>query len=167
VIRRWMPDDIDFLWEVLYLSLHVADGADPFPRAVLNEPAIAHYLAGFGERDGDDAVIAVDGQSERIGAAFCRRFTSDDPSYGFVDENTPELSMALVGRWRGRGVGGELLMTLLEDHPRMSLSVDPANVSARALYRRMGFVDVGSNGGSITMLRLSDAAVRDGPDGSP
>lgn len=152
-IRCWTSDDRDFLWEVLYLSLHVPDGADPFPRSVLSQPAIAHYLTGFGERDGDDAVVAVQGDGEQMGAAFCRRFSTDDPSYGFVDEDTPELSIAVLARWRGRGAGRSLLTALVDAHPRMSLSVDPANFVARTLYRRMGFVDIGTAGSSITMLR--------------
>lgn len=137
---------------MLYQSIHVADGESPPPRSILNEPSIAHYLSDFGGHDGDDAVIAYDSVTP-VGAAFCRRFTSDDPSYGFVSADVPELGMAVVAHWRGRGVGRALLMHLLDRHPILSLSVDNDNVTARHLYQSLGFVELRVDGTSVTMIK--------------
>ncbi len=76
--------------------------------------------------------------------------------YGFVDEETPELSIAVVPSRRGKGIGDELLDALLEQaradgFTQVSLSVEPDNPALR-LYERHGFEKVGESGGSATML---------------
>ncbi|MEO6123959.1 MAG: GNAT family N-acetyltransferase [Ilumatobacteraceae bacterium] len=145
--------DHDFLWEMLYQALHVRPGDPPMPRTLLDAPDIAHYLIDFGSRDGDDARVAVDDSDLPIGAAWVRLMPADDPGYGFVAEHIPEISMAVVPEWRGRGVGTQLIRDLIARHPVISLSVDNDNVGAMRLYERLGFVSVGTVGTSITMLR--------------
>jgi GNAT superfamily N-acetyltransferase len=151
-LRQWHPGDELFLWEMLYQSIHVADGEPPPPRSILDDPSIAHYLNDFGGQDGDDAVIAYDSLTP-VGAAFCRRFTSHDPSYGFVSADVPEFGMAVVAHQRGKGVGRALLMHLLDRYPIMSLSVDYDNVSARHLYQSLGFADFRVDGTSVTTIK--------------
>jgi ribosomal protein S18 acetylase RimI-like enzyme len=150
--RPWDPADEPFMWDMLYESIHVRAGDVEPPRSVLDEPGIAHYLAGFG-RPGDDGQIATDHSGELIGAAWCRLMPGDDPGYGFVADDVPELGMACVATWRGRGVGTRLLQELLERNPVMSLSVDNENTGAALLYERLGFAIVGTEGTATTMLR--------------
>ena len=138
---------------MLYTSLHVPAGAQPFPRSVLQSASIAHYLHAFGTHDGDDAQVATTTEGRWLGAAWCRRMSATDPGYGFVDEATPELGMAVISAARGRGIGSALLADLLERHPTMSLSVDDDNVGARRLYERHGFVTVNTDANSTTMVR--------------
>lgn len=151
--RPWCPSDEPFLWEMLFLSLHVRDGAAPFERSILRRPDIAHYLTEFGARDGDDAQVGETSDGTKIGAAWCRRLGSHDRGYGWVGDDVPELGMAVEAPWRGRGIGRRLLESLIERNPRMSLSVDDENVSAASLYRSIGFQVVDADGGSTTMLR--------------
>jgi ribosomal protein S18 acetylase RimI-like enzyme len=73
-----------------------------------------------------------------------------------VDEETPELTIAVVPSCRGKGYGDELLGGLLARAKRdgfrqISLSVEPDNPALR-LYERHGFEKVGESGGSWTML---------------
>lgn len=150
--RRWRPDDVPFLWDMLYHSIHVRDGDAPPPRSILDEPDIAHYLNGFG-REHDDAQVAVDEVGARIGAAWCRTTPAASPGYGFVAEDIPELGTAVVTAWRGRGVGSRLIEELAHRNPILSLSVDNDNGHARRLYSRLGFVPLGVNGTATTMLR--------------
>ena len=147
-----MPEDIPFLWEMLYQSLHVREGHAPFSRSILRDPGIAHYLTDFGSRDGDDAQVCVEESGERVGAAWVRRMTASDPGYGYVSDQIPEVGMAVEESRRGQGVGRRLLEILLDRYPRMSLSVDDENVRAVGLYRSIGFVPVESVGGSTTMV---------------
>lgn len=161
--RRGDEADVAFLWETLYLSIHVRVGDPRPPRSVLDEPAIAHYLVDFGATPGDDAQIAfttADGVS--IGAAFCRRMPAGDPGYGFVAADVPEVGMAVIPEWRGRGVGSALLQAMLGRHPSMSLSVDDDNVGAISLYRRLGFVDHATAGATTTMLYVGGFSDRPG-----
>ena len=150
--RPWTEADTPFLWDMLLASIHVRDGQPPAPRSLLDEPDIAHYLVDFGTREGDDAQIAVDGNGMEIGAAWVRRMTADDPGYGFVAADVPEVGMAVVDEWRGLGVGTRLLADLIERHPVMSLSVDTDNTGAMRLYERLGFVATGVDGTATTML---------------
>lgn len=151
-LRHWEPQDEPFLWDMLYLAIHVPDGHEAPPRSVLEDPSIGHYLVEFGSRFGDDAVVAWD-DDVAVGAAFCRRFNNDHPSYGFVSDDIPEVGMAVLPTHRGRGIGRALLTELLDRHPVMSLSVDTVNLRACALYESMGFFVVRSGGTSVTMLR--------------
>ena len=136
---------------MVYEALFIAPGADPFPRTVLDDPQIAHYAKAFG-RPGDQGLIAETSAGSAIGAAWVRRFSATDPGYGYVDEDTPELSIAVVQPSRGTGVGTALLTQLFVDVPRCSLSVDRRNPAVR-LYERLGFETIGQSGDSLTMLR--------------
>jgi GNAT superfamily N-acetyltransferase len=68
--------------------------------------------------------------------------------YGYVDDETPELTMAVLPFARGQGIGTELLTRLMElarsHYSGISLSVWPEN-SAYRLYQRLGFQVVKTN----------------------
>jgi ribosomal protein S18 acetylase RimI-like enzyme len=112
------------------------------------------YVKAWG-RPGDTAVIAlVDGFP--VGAAWFRLFKEGSPGYGFVDEQTPELALAVVPNARGKGVGTALLEALIEraradGYEGLSLSVDRHNQGAIALYRQHGFDHVDETSDSLTM----------------
>ena len=111
---------------------------------VLSKPELARYLEGWG-RQGDTAVLAVDLDGGRtLGAAWYRLMTSEEPGYGYVDDQTPEIALAVVPDHRGRGVGGALLRELREaarsqGYNALSLGVEKDN-PALGLYERNGFV---------------------------
>ncbi len=153
VSRPWTESDRAFLWEALYLSIHVREGQTPPPRSVLDAPDIGHYLVEFGTRIGDDAQVVVDGFDQPVAAAFCRRMPDEDPGYGFVSADIPEFGMAVVSHLRGRGLGRMVLTDLLQRHPTMSLSVDHDNHVARTFYESLGFVAIAEEGTATTMLR--------------
>ena len=72
---------------------------------------VSRYVRGWG-RPGDTAVIALE-NGFPVGAAWYRLFTAAEPGYGFVDERTPELAIAVVPSKRGHGIGDQLLDALL------------------------------------------------------
>ncbi len=114
----------------------------------------SRYVRGWG-RPGDTAVVALEG-GFAVGAAWYRLFTSQEPGYGFVDESTPELAIAVVPSKRGRGIGERLLTALLEraraaGYESLSLSVEPENPS-RKLYERHGFEVVNEGEQAWTMV---------------
>ncbi len=153
ISRRWRVEDIPFLWEVLYLSIHVRDGSDPPPRSILDDHALAHYLRDFGRHPGDDAQVVVDESGTALAAAFSRCSAADDPGWGHVAPDIPELGMAVVPTHRGLGIGRLVLTGLLERQPVMSLSVDLENDVARRLYESLDFEWVADEGTAATLLR--------------
>jgi GNAT superfamily N-acetyltransferase len=100
--------------------------------------------------------VAVSPAGLPIGAAWLRYLPANDPGYGYVRDDVPELSMGVVASWRGRGVGRALLRSTLDAARAavamaVSLSVGRANFAAR-LYEAEGFRTVESFDHSDTML---------------
>jgi GNAT superfamily N-acetyltransferase len=157
-IRLAQPDDEPFMWDMAWQATAVDDGMRMLGReAAFAIPHVRHYLEGWG-RTGDAAVVAVvDGQ--RLGAAWYRLFPAEDPGWGFVATDVPELSIGVAAEARGRGVGSALLDALLtlareRGYRAVSLSVDRQN-PARRLYERKGFRDAGVSDptdSSVTMI---------------
>ena len=148
MIRRGGPQDVPFLRDMLrhaYYARWDDDETDSIP--------LSRYVEGWG-RPGDTALVLIEG-FQPVGAAWYRVFAADKHGFGFVDERTPELTIAVVPSRRGRGYGNELLAALLERARRdgyatVSLSVEPDN-PALQLYERVGFAKVGERGGAWVM----------------
>lgn len=153
-LRPLTAHDQPFLWEMLYLSLHVPDGQAAFPREIIYEPNLRHYVENWG-RAGDLGFIALD-EALPVGAVWLRKLLAEDRGYGFVDDQTPEVGIALLPAYRGKGLGSALLEALFEAakeiYPAISLSVSIDN-PARRLYERLGFAPVRQEGDSLTMLK--------------
>lgn len=155
-IRPLTPADQAVLWDMLYHALFVPAGAPPFPSKIVQQPEIARYAAGWG-REHDAGFAAVDEISRQTtGAAWFRLLTGAHQGYGYVDDQTPELSIAVKPAWRGQGIGTALLAHLLwavqPHYQAIALSVTHDNPAIR-LYTRLGFEVVNARGDSLTMLR--------------
>jgi ribosomal protein S18 acetylase RimI-like enzyme len=147
VIRRGGPRDVPFLRDMLrhafYWRTPVGDA----------EPPLTRYVRDWGRR-GDRSLIIFDDYVP-VGAAWYRLFTAEDAGFGFVDERTPELAIAVVPSRRGRGFGQELLNSLLEcarkdGFEAISLSVAKDN-PALGLYENYGFQRVRNDDGAVVM----------------
>jgi GNAT superfamily N-acetyltransferase len=110
---------------------------------VLLLPAVAMYYRRWG-RPGDAGFVAEE-DGRPVGAVWYRLFTEEEHGDGYVDPETPELAIAVVDGFRGRGIGRRL-MEAMHEHARaeglrrIALSVDDAN-PARTLYAALGYVD--------------------------
>jgi GNAT superfamily N-acetyltransferase len=149
MLRKGSQADVQFMRAMLAHAYHwhVAGLETEIP--------LARYVDRWG-RPGDVAVIAAEGPNP-VGAAWFRRFPASAPGYGFVDEETPELTIAVVPSKRKHGVGQELLDGLLERArtegvAQLSLSVERGS-PAVAFYERNGFSAVGGTDRAVTMVR--------------
>jgi ribosomal protein S18 acetylase RimI-like enzyme len=146
MIRRGGARDVPFLRDMLRHAFY-------WRTPVGDEPPLSRYVQGWG-RPGDRAFIAID-DFLPVGAAWYRLFRADEAGFGWIDEQTPELAIAVVPSKRGRGFGRELLEALLEraredGFATLSLSVDKQN-PAVTLYEREGFERVRDEDGAWTM----------------
>ena len=98
VIRRAVAGDAPFLHEMLAVAADWRRGTRRPTTEVFADPALAHYVTDW-PRNGDVGFIAYEG-SNPVGAAWRRTFSTLDPGYGFIDEFTPELSIAVLSSAR-------------------------------------------------------------------
>jgi ribosomal protein S18 acetylase RimI-like enzyme len=123
---------------------------------VRTDPGLRNYWDDFGRKD-DYAYIALVG-GQVVGIAWARILGGDTPGYGHVDDQTPELAIAVVPGLRGQGIGTKLMEELLAflaeaGYAQASLSVQKDNPAAR-LYRRLGFETVAENQTDYIMVKL-------------
>jgi ribosomal protein S18 acetylase RimI-like enzyme len=147
IVRRGGHQDVRFLRDMLHHAYYWRE-RDPGSTAM-------RYVRAWG-RPGDTAVIALE-DGFPVGAAWYRLFPAAEPGYGYVDERTPELAIAVVPSKRGHGIGDALLRSLLDKarqagYPSLSLSVDSQNAGAIRLYERHGFQRTADDGESVTMV---------------
>lgn len=172
VIRPAGPGDRRVVEDALLWAVNWSPDRVPFPPdVVLNRADLARYVAGWpvagdvgvvadagGSHAGSGSGSDADADADRtaIGAAWLRYLPADEPGYGFVAGDVPELSIGVHPAHRGRGIGRRLLRALLEAARRegvvrVSLSVERTN-PARALYVSEGFEVVGGSGSADTMV---------------
>lgn len=141
-IRQAEAKDYPFMREMLYESIFIPEGEDRPPFSIIDDPAIYKYINGW-MKASDIGFIAELG-GEAVGAAWARLFENAEAGgYGFVDNSTPELGLAVSKEYRSKGIGTALMKALMAElkqkgYERISLSVDKLN-RAVDFYKKLGF----------------------------
>ena len=147
-LRRAAPDDVDFLWAMLYEASYAAENGVSDVAALRRHAELARYVEGWDARSDPGFVMVDDDTREPVGAAWLRLLTAETKGYGYVDDATPELAIAVSPGHRGRGLGRRMLRELLDavrgSFDAVSLSVRADNPAVR-LYERTGFRAVGGD----------------------
>jgi ribosomal protein S18 acetylase RimI-like enzyme len=143
-IRAAHAGDEAFLLEMLFYAAHADEEAGARPEHLLATPSLARYVVGFGDAPGDLGVVA-EVQHGPIGAAWVRLLAGENRGYGWIDDDTPELAIAVSPEHVGSGAGTlmmrELVKLASDRFAAISLSVRKNN-PARRLYLRLGFTPV-------------------------
>ena len=145
MLRAVDRQDTRFLRDMLRHAYHWRIAEDP-------DRPLYRYVQNWG-RAGDAGVIAFAGPNA-YGAAWYRLFPAGAPGFGFVDEQTPEVTIAVVPSRRGKGAGKELLEALLQQaradgYHAVSLSAAAAQTP---YYERFGFETVREDENAVTMV---------------
>jgi ribosomal protein S18 acetylase RimI-like enzyme len=141
-IRPIVSGDQALLWELLHVALWDPPPAGLRPREILHHPAVRIYAEDWGRRAGDVGVIGeIDGE---VAGACWMRLVSGGEGLGHVDDETPQLGIALFPKFQHQGHGERLMRAALgaaraHGYGQVSLTVHPQN-PAIALYERCGFV---------------------------
>jgi ribosomal protein S18 acetylase RimI-like enzyme len=135
LIRSATRHDLGVLWDFLAIAAYEADAS-----AAKAVPFAAAHLAGWQRSEDFGFIAEIDAVA--VGAAWARQFSRDEEPAFYVDGRTPEITIGVAERARGRGVGGMLLRELIAEATRrgvaLCLNVRHDN-PARRLYERIGF----------------------------
>jgi ribosomal protein S18 acetylase RimI-like enzyme len=155
IIRELRVDDYPFLEDFLYEAIYVHEG-DAIPdKTIIFYPELYSYIKDFGREH--DLGFIIKANHKPVGAIWTRLFSAEQSGYGFVDIETPELSMAINTDFRNQGFGRQLLEKMffkLQDsgYKQVSLSVDKRNF-AYQLYQKMGFQEHQIEGNTVVMVK--------------
>jgi len=143
-LRPLVREDQQQLWRWLHIALWDPPPAGLRPIEVLQNTSVRIYAEDWG-RDSDLGLVAsVNGHD--AGACWMRTLPTGVGA-AFVDQETPQLGIALEHEYQRRGYGGSLMAATLAEawsagHAQVSLTVHPEN-PAIALYERCGFSKIG------------------------
>ena len=155
IIREIRESELEILDDMLYEAIFIPGGEEKLPRDVLDLPEIYRYIKNFGRAR--DICLVAELEGELVGAIWVRLFSKDEPGYGFFDEKTPELTMAVKAENRSQGIGTLLMEKILQrlkvdGYKQISLSVDKQNY-AYDFYLKCGFEVVDSTEDSYKMVK--------------
>ena len=151
LIREIRPEEIPALDDFLYEAIFVPEGCPPPPRSIIENEDLQVYVRDFGKMADDRCLVAeVDGKV--VGVVWTR--IMDD--YGHIDNQTPSLAISLYKEYRNRGIGTQLMCSMLEKlkadgYKSVSLSVQKANYALH-MYRKAGFLSVSDRGDELLMV---------------
>ncbi|HNX65284.1 MAG TPA: GNAT family N-acetyltransferase [Bacteroidales bacterium] len=153
--RKISKEDYPVLREYLYEAIYLPEGVEPYDRSIIDLPEIARYINNW--NDSSDFGLIACNEDETVGVIWGRLFMEDNKGYGFIDINTPEISMAINKKYRNQGFGTALMKEFInlareKRFKSLSLSVDKRN-RAYNLYVRTGFIIVDDRGPDYIMKK--------------
>ena len=154
-IREIEPSEHPQLEIFLYEAIYIPEGQKKVDKEIIRLPELWRYIKDFGQKN--DICLVAETDNKLIGAIWTRIYPAAERGYGYVDSETPELSMSVLKEYQQKGVGTRLLEKMLVklteyEFEQVSLSVDLQNYAVR-LYQKFGFVISESDGKSAIMIK--------------
>lgn len=143
-IRYMNNEETALLDDFLYEAIFIPEGVEAPAREIINAPELQVYVKDFGKMEGDICFVAEVDKAV-VGAVWVR--IMDD--YGHVEDGVPSFAISLYKEYRGRGIGTEMMKTMLTElktrgYQKTSLAVQKANYAVK-MYKRVGFEIVDEN----------------------
>ncbi len=150
-IRELKEGEYSVLEDFLYEAIFIPEGVEPPPREIIYRPELQVYLTDFGKNKGDFAFLA-EAEGNTAGAVWVRIMND----YGHIDDETPSFAISLYKKYRGHGIGTELMKAMLEKlrkegYKQASLAVQKENYAVK-MYKNVGFSIVDENAEEYIML---------------
>lgn len=151
VIRKLRESEVSLLKDFLYEAIFIPQGVEAPARDIIEQPELRVYTDNFGTRKGDNCLVA-DLNGKVVGAVWTRIMND----YGHVDDDTPSFAISLYEEYRGRGIGSQLMVKMLEllkrqGYGKASLAVQKANYAVK-MYKNVGFKTVDENAEEYIMM---------------
>ena len=151
IIREIKKTEYDLLKDFLYEAIFIPEGVETPSRDIINLPELKIYYENFGTGRADFSIVADD-DGKVIGAVWTRIMND----YGHVDDDTPSFAISLYKEYRGKGIGTNLMIKMLEmlkekGYKRASLAVQKANYAVK-MYEKVGFKTVDENSEEYIMV---------------
>ena len=106
--RPLEPRDQDVLWELLHIALWDPPPAPLRPRAVLELPEVRIYAEDWGKPGDVGLVGEIEPGATAIGACWMR-LIKGGVGLGYVDDETPQLGIAVFPQFQHQGYGEQLM----------------------------------------------------------
>jgi len=114
---------------------------DQHAMSLSDVPQLSVYETFYGYTSKDLGLYAL-ADNQLAGAAWIRRLNADHGANGYIDDNTPILTMAVLPQYRGMGIGSLMLVQLMIEasalYEAISLGI-VADSPALRFYERHGF----------------------------
>lgn len=154
LVRPLRSFEEDFLKEMVYLSLFHPEGGT-FDRSIMEEKDIKKYYDNWDTKK--DLCLVARFEDQNIGAIWARFFPFYDQGYGYVDDHIPEMGMAVLPKFRGRGLGQVLMNHIItrlkhQNVKAVSLSVHKNN-PAKKFYENNNFIVYQHEEATVTMIK--------------
>lgn len=150
-IREIDKSEYEILNDFLYEAIFIPEGTEKPPKDIIKNKDLQVYVEEFGSRKDDNCLVAE--CDDKIVGACWTRIMND---YGHVDEETPSFAISLYEEYRGKGIGTDLMIKMLEflkqkGYKKASLAVQKANYAVK-MYKKVGFEIVDENDEEFIMV---------------
>ena len=157
-LRPLVASDQHSLWHWLHIALWDPPPAPLRPVEILQHPGVRIFVEGWGLPTDLGVVAVVDGKD--AGACWMR-LVPERQGLAYIDDETPQLGIALESEFQNRGFGKIMMKAALaaawqHGYRKVSLTVHPDN-PARSMYKDCGFKEAGLRGTYHLMVAESAA----------
>lgn len=144
IIREMFVNEHPLLADFLYEAIFQRDERNLLPKTIIQEPSLKIYIENFGSKE-DDHCLCAEVNKKIVGAVWVRNISG----FGNVGDNTPEFAISLFKKYRGHGIGTELMKQMLKllknkGYKKVSLAVQKENYALR-MYHNVGFKTIDEN----------------------
>jgi len=149
-----VPEEFHLLKDFVYEAIYQRDEQNLLPRSIIEKPEIKVFYNDFGKADDNCLVAVID--SKIIGAVWTRIISGDIKGFGNIDAQTPEFAISLYKEYRGKGIGTQLMLAMLQllkekGYNKTSLAVQKDNYAVK-VYQHVGFKIVNESNEEYIMV---------------